>query len=170
MSNFMFNKIEKLGNSNNPMKDLIEQQIRSLNQFKGFIDDFLEANSRKEAGEELSRTKAKGGLVPHFMAASFYPSTLKNSFTGLVNNGVLPPASQVSDPNYKPTAEINVVNGLLTNDAKLQLEAIKNQFNVKIENLRNPNKGSTIGLILKIVVFLIVAYLFYIYVIKKKKV
>lgn len=168
MSNFMFNKIEKLGNSNDPMNDMIEQQVKSYNLFIGFIDDFLEANRKKEAGEDLSKTTAKGGAVPHFMASSFYPAQLKNSFTGLVDNGILPPASQVSDPYYKPKVQVEVVNGVLTNDGKLQLEAIKNQFNVKIENLRNPNKGSTIGLILKIVVFLIVAYLLYIYVIKKK--
>ncbi len=129
---------------------------------------FQKPIEKKEAGEDLSKTTAKGGAVPHYLASSFYPATLKNSFTGLVDNGILPPASLVSDPYYKPKVQVQVVNGVLTNDGKLQLEAIKNQFNVKIENLRNP--GSTIGLILKIVVFLIVAYLFYIYVIKKKQV
>ncbi len=49
MSNFMFNKIEKLGNSNDPMNDMIEQQVKNYNLFIGFIDDFLEANRKKRS-------------------------------------------------------------------------------------------------------------------------
>ena len=47
----------------------------------------------------------------------------------------MPPANEVSDPNYKPLSKPVFVNNILTQESKLQLKALLKQINIALAKL-----------------------------------
>lgn len=140
----MRNKIAKIYNIDKSKIDIIVNikenfqdaiKIQSLNQLKDWTVALLEASDAHESGGDLEITP-EGSFFNYREIPSFLPvGHIKSVENNIKIFKSLPPANEVSDPNYKPLTKTVFVNKILTKDSELQLKALLKQINIALAKL-----------------------------------